>query len=989
MNIPTRILFASALLAPLWAQTGDQEHLQKNVLQQMPWKELGPVAFGGRIVDLEVHPQNSAVYWAASASGGLWKTINGGLTFAPQFQDAYSISIGDLAIALSQPDTLYLGTGEANNQRSSYWGNGVHKSTDAGATWTHLGLDGTEHIGRIAVHPTNPDIVFVAALGALYRSNEDRGLYRTLDGGQTWQRVHHVSNDVGFVDVAIDPTNPDVIYAASYERRRRPHNFVEGGPGSRLWKSTDGGTTFVEMTKGLPQGDLGRIGLSIYPSDPRILYATIENLNADTSPAAEPKADPVLPEIAVPLADDADDRGKGTGPDAETLADPLAFALWQQAESGANDEAQDPQRRSRRKQIGGEVYRSDDAGASWRKTNTSPVGGQPGYYYGQVRIDPKDDQKVYVLGVPVFRSTDGGKTFTPGEGRGRNAPPAYHGNLHVDHHALWLDPRNGDHAILGNDGGLAVTWDAGATWDHVARLPIAQFYTVAVDDRVPYRIYGGLQDNGTWGFPIQSPTGIAADAAYRIDGGDGFYVAIDPSDADVVYSESQFGGMSRQNLRTGERASIRPQAAKGQQPLRFNWNTPIVLSPHAPHTVYVGSQFVHRSRDRGASWTTISFDLTTNDADKKQGDVPHCTITTIAESPKKCGLLYVGTDDGKVWRTHDDGAHWIDLTPTMPASAQGLWVARVEASPHDPEVAFVAFTGYREDRREPLLFRTNDGGETFLQIHNDLPQEPINVVRQHPDNESLLLVGTEMGIYCSFDDGAHWNALGSGLPRVAVHDLVVQPRERHVLVGTHGRGIWALDGRGLAALDTSSLQRAFTVLPPSPGAVFARPFSRGYVGARSWSIENPFAVATFRWYASEDRSGKVVVEVLDAAGSVLFRHEEDALAGYHEVRWSATRPQGGPGGGGAGAGVRDFLANAGRGRRQQGQRAGQFAVRIRCGEESTTLPFEVLDLRGPRGALGPVPAAGTHRASEVDDDEAMQARSAEADEGDDVRDRDR
>ncbi|MEQ1631031.1 MAG: glycosyl hydrolase [Planctomycetota bacterium] len=968
MNAPIRTTLALVLLpslvSSLWAQTTDQEHLQANVLQQMPWKELGPVAFGGRIVDTEVHPQNSSVFWAASASGGLWKTTNGGLSFAPQFQNAYSISIGDLAIAPSQPDTLYVGTGESNNQRSSYWGNGVHKSTDGGTTWTHLGLDGSDHIGRIVVHPLNPDVVFVAALGALYTSNEVRGLYRTTDGGASWQRVAHVSNDTGFVDVAIDPQNPDTVYAASYERRRRAFDFMEGGPGSRLWKSTDGGNTFVELGNGLPQGDLGRIGIDLFAKDPRIVYVTIENLNPDSGPAPEPATEPVEPDSKAQ---------RDLGPDAETLADPLALAQWHAAATGDSDEAQDPQRRQRRKLVGGEVYRSDDGGASFKKTNKAPVGGQPGYYYGQIRIDKNDAQKVYVLGVPVFRSTDGGATFTPGERGGRNSPPAYHGNLHVDHHALWLDPRDGDHALLGNDGGLAVTYDAGATWDHLARLPIAQFYSVAVDQRVPYRIYGGLQDNGTWGFPVHGTRGITADSAYRIDGGDGFYVAIDPTDADVVYSESQFGGMSRQNLRTGERASIRPRAAKGQQPLRFNWNTPLVLSPHAPRTVYVGSQFVHRSRDRGASWTAISDDLTTNDADKKRGDVPHCTITTIVESPVKEGLLFVGTDDGKVWRTRDGGARWTDLTATFPSSAQGLWVSRVEASPHDADVAFVAFTGYREDRRDPLLFRTNDGGETFLAIHGDLPQEPINVVRQHPNNPSVLLVGTEMGVYCSIDDGAHFQALGHSLPRVAVHDLVVHPREQHVILGTHGRGIWALDGRGLAALDGTLLQRPFAALPPSHGVVLPRSFSRGYVGARTWSIENPFTVATFRWHANEDQDGSVLVEVLDAAGTVLFRHSEDATAGYHEVRWSAMRPQGNAGGGAA---VRDFLASASRGRRQQGQRAGQFAVRITCGETTSTQPFEVLDLRGPRDALGAVQSSSD---GDFGDDERDEREDGERD----------
>ena len=938
-------------VAPLCAQANDLEHARVNVLQQMTWRELGPVAFGGRIVDIEVHPQNPSVFWVASASGGLFRTDNRGLTFMPQFQDASSISIGDLAVAPSNPDVLYVGTGESNNQRSSYWGDGVHKSTDGGKTWTHTGLAGTEHIGRVVVHPTNPDIVLVAALGALYTANDERGLYRTQDGGKTWQRTLFVSADVGVVDVALDPTNPDVVFAASYERRRRAWDFDEGGPGSRLHKSTDGGLTFTQLGGGLPDGELGRIGVAVSAKDPKVVYATIENLNPDVAPPeAEPKAE-----------GSGDAAAKDAWPDAETQADPLAFAEWQAERSGSEaEQAQDPQeskRAQRRKTIGGEVWRSDDGGSTWKKPHKGRVGGEPLYYYGQIRVDPSDEKTVYVLGVPVFRSTDAGKTWTPAsERQGRRA--AYHGNLHVDHHALWIDPKDGRHALLGNDGGLAETFDAGASWDHVARLPIAQFYTVAVDHRFPYRVYGGLQDNGTWGFPVQAPGGLQAETAFRIDGGDGFCVAIDPTDADVVYSESQFGGMSRQDLRTGERAGIRPKAEKGQQPLRFNWMTPLTLSPHAPRTVYVGSQFVHRSRDRGTTWTTISPDLTTNDADKKKGDVPHCTITMISESTRREGLLWVGTDDGNVHCTRDGGATWHDLTAKFPAAARGLWVSRIEASPHDQDTVFVAFTGFREDRREPLLFRSDDCGETFLPIANDLPQEPINVVRQHPENPALLLVGTEMGLYASLDDGAHWSPLGKGLPRSAVHDLVVHPQHGHVVAATHGRGMWILDGKGLGALTEAAMQKEFVALPPSDGIVMRRTFSRGYEGARKWSVESPFTTATFRWHCANDRTEKVVVEVVDAANTTLFRVEEDATAGYHEVAWASAR---GPGG------VRGFLQGVSGSRRNGGQRAGDFAVRITCGKDSATLPFSVHDLRGPRDAMGPAPGIGSR--PEQEDDE--------------------
>lgn len=928
MNLAMTIRAVSLLpllAAAVAAQATDHEHARANVFAQMKWRELGPVMSGGRIVDIAVHPTKPQVFWVAAASGGLWKTENGGLRFTPQFQDGYTTSIGDVAVAPSNGDVLYVGTGECNNQRSSYWGNGVHKSTDGGKTWRHVGLDGTDHIGRVIVHPANADVCYVAALGALYTANDQRGVYKTTDGGASWTRVHHVGPDVGCVDVAFDPTNPDVVYAASYERRRRAWNFSEGGQGSRLWQSTDAGATWKQLAGGLPDGVLGRIGVDV-AADGKTVYATIENSNPR---AAEAAAEPAKP-----------DEAELPEPDGELLADAVAAAEHERKVA----QAQDPARRSRRTTVGGEVYRSDDGGATWRKThgNDVSVGGDPGYYYGQLRVDPTDKDTVYVLSVPVHRSSDGGKTWTPGRGRGA---AAFHGNLHVDHHALWIDPKDGKHALLGNDGGVAVTWDGGASWDHLTHLPITQYYAVTVDDRPVYRVYGGLQDNGSWGFPSHGATsdGLRATDAFRIDGGDGFYVCVDPSDPDVVYSESQFGGMSRQHLGTGARKGIKPTAQKGEQPLRFNWQTPLLLSPHAPHTVYTGSQFVHRSRDRGDSWRTVSPDLTTNDPDKKKGNVPHCTITTIAESPRQEGWLWVGTDDGRVWSTKDGGGRWTELTDRFPAAVKGLWVSRVEASPHADGTAFVSFTGFREDVRAPFVFRTDDAGETWTTIANDLPMEPVNVVRQHPRNAAVLLVGTEMGAYASFDDGAHWHPLGSGLPRTAVHDLVVQPRHGHVVVGTHGRGVWALDAKALDELTAEKALAAFTALPPSDGVVLRRGFSEGNVGARGWSTPSPFVTPTFRYALGQDGGAKVAIEVLDAAGAVVWRKDGPTTAGYHEIAWATERGRGFGGMGGFGG-----RGGAGSG----GPRPGTFAVRITRGDQSRTQPFTVHDRRGPGAGLG-------------------------------------
>ena len=927
------------------AQTTDQEHLRDNVLAQLNWHELGPVQSGGRIVDIAVHPSKPATFWLAAASGGIWHTTNGGLSFTAQFQNAYSISIGDICVAPSDPNVLYVGTGEGNNQRSSYWGNGVYKSVDAGKTWQHVGLDATEHIGRIVVHPDDANIAYVAALGALYKSNEERGLYKTTDGGTSWQRVHHISADVGFVDVVLHPQKPSTVYATSYERRRRAWTFIEGGEGSRLWRSDDAGATWQQMSNGLPTGTLGRIGIDSFRRDGDVLYAAIENLNPVGS-EPEKATDPSENQRNA----DADKRDPGDEPSAEILADPLAHAQW----LSGSEEAQDPKRRARRRLVGGEVYRSNDGGDCWQKTHEqkTSVGGSPGYYYGQVRIDPNDQETLYVLSVPVYMSTDGGKTWTPG-GRGGRGSKSFGSGLHVDHHALWIDPANSRHCLLGNDGGISVSWDQGEHWDHLTHLPILQYYAIGVDRKTPYSIYGGLQDNGSWGFPIHGSTsaGIEALDATRINGGDGFYCVVDQSDQDVVYSESQFGGMSRANLRTGERKGIQPKAQKGEQPLRFNWNTPIVLSPHAPHTVYTGSQFLHRSHNRGDDWTTISADLTKNDADKKRGNVPHCTITTISESPVTEGMLWVGTDDGNVWLSKDGGARWVDLTERFPAAVQGLWVSRVEASPHQQNTAFVSFTGYREDIRDAYLFRTDDAGETFLAIHNDLPQEPINVVRQHPRNSNVLLVGTEMHAYVSIDDGAHWHALGHDLPRVAVHDLVVHPEHAHVIVGTHGRGIWALDASALEALSMDKLNQSLLALPPSDG-VMRSAIDRGYLGARTWRAANPFTTATFRYLLSQDSDEEVTIEVLDVLGEVIWQEKGPSVAGYHEVAWSSR--QGGGRGGAAFAGGR-------RGGRA-GQRSGTFAVRISQGRSSSTQTFTVHDRTGGSSVLGAYP--GDERAGD-------------------------
>lgn len=875
---------ALLLAAALPAQ--DSAFVRDAVLGQMKWRALGPTNFGGRVVDIDVDPSDPSTWYIATGSGGLWKTVNGGTTFAPIFDDQATISIGDIAVSPARPEEIWVGTGEANNQRSSYWGDGVYKSTDGGETWRNVGLNGTDHIGRIAVHPAKPDVVFVAALGALYTPNEQRGLYRTTDGGASWERVAHVSDDVGFVDVVIDPKRPDTVYAASYERRRRAHDFDASGPGSGIWKSTDGGASFDRLEGGLPEGDIGRIGLALFAGDPDTVYATIENNNP---------APPEKPEKK--------ERGK-----RHSDAEPIFFEDDEAAEAPG-----DP------KPVGGEIYRSDNAGKTWKRTNELSIGGRPAYYYGQIRVDPTDADKVYVLSVPALASTDGGVTWKTD----------FADALHVDHHALWIDPADPRHILLGNDGGLAQTFDRGATWDHLDHLPLGQFYAVSVDLSEPYHVYGGTQDNGSWGVPSRGATGrglLAADA-FKISGGDGFYVCVDPTDNDVVYSESQFGGLQRQNLRTGARAFIRPSAERGSPKLRFNWMSPLVLSAHNPRTLYFGSQHLHRSRDRGDTWDTISPDLTTNDHDKIAGNVPHCTITTIAESPLRPGLIYVGTDDGRVWVTRNDGGRWVDLTDRFAGLPKALWVSRVATSAADEDVAYVSFTGYREDIREPFLFLTTDGGESFRSISNDLPRAPINVVEEHPRNPHVLFVGTEFGVYASLDAGASWNRLGSGLPTTPVHDLEVHPRESDLVLGSHGRGLWVLDIAPLEDLTANAMGRGLVVSAPRDGWILPRGFSQGYTGARGWRAGNAELGAVFWYYLGNDSDEAITVSVEDATGKRLFRHRGKTTAGLHRVVWN-------PRGGGFGG-----FGGFGRGQGRQPAGPGQYVMRVKRGDREIAKPF--------------------------------------------------
>ena len=748
------------------------------VLKALKFRSIGPTRQSGRFVDFAVPAQKPHTFYAATASGHLWKTENNGQTFESLFENEKVFSIGDIAVAPSDPNVLYLGSGEANNSRSTYWGDGVYKSVDAGKTWTNVGLKESHHIGRIVVHPADHRIVYVAALGHLYSENPERGLYKTTDGGRTWTQVLGVTVDgraVGVVDVVMDPADPQTLYAASYDRFRKPWTFGLGGPGSGIHKTTDGGRTWAKLAGGLPGGILGRIGLAVYPKNPKVLYAEIENAN---KPGLSPE-----------------DR-------------------WKEILEGKSSAGM----------IDGEIYRSDDAGATWTKVSPEKrsVGGAPGYYYGQIIVDPNDDKVVYVLSVGVLASRDGGKTWI--------SPFQFGG----DNHALWIDPQDSGHMLLGYDHGLGVTWDGGKSWSHPDFLSLAQLYAVDFDMSYPYRVAGGLQDNGSKMGPSTKPGagggGFGRRAAggppirledwFSLGGGDGMYNVFDRTTNRTIYTESQFGPLSRLDLVTGESKSI---AYSRQKPeTRWNWCSPILVSAHNSDVVYHCGNIVVMSANRGESWVEISPDLTTNDpakltVDGKGGDgnIQYCTITTFDESPLLPGLLWAGTDDGNVWVTRDNGKVWTKLNDKIPGQP-GYWVSRVAASPSDPGAAYVSYTGFRNDDFRPFLYKTTDYGATWTSIAAGLPEGPVNVVREDPRNPGLLFAGTEFGVYASIDGGKAWTKMTAGIPTQPVHDLKVHPREADLIVATHGRGIYIADIKPLQELAPEVLAKDVHLFAAEP-----------------------------------------------------------------------------------------------------------------------------------------------------------------------------
>jgi photosystem II stability/assembly factor-like uncharacterized protein len=829
---------------------------------------IGPALTSGRIVDIAVDPKNPDTWYVASAAGGVWKTTNHGVSFNPIFDGQGSYSIGCVTLDPNDPLVVWVGSGENNSQRSVSYGDGVYKSIDGGRTWTNVGLKKSEHIGKIVVDPRDSNVVYVAAQGPLWSSGGDRGLYKTTDGGKTWKAVLTVSENTGVTDVVMDPRNPDILLAASYQRRRHVWTLIDGGPESALYKSRDGGATWSKLTAGLPKEEMGRIGLAVAPSRPDTIYATIE--------AA---------------------RGEGG------------------------------------------LFRSTDGGANWEK-RSGKVASSP-QYYQELFPHPTDPETFYMVDVFVQVTNDGGKTF-------RNAGEK---NKHVDNHVVWIDPQNPDHLLVGCDGGLYESYDRAASWDFKANLPVTQFYRVDVDNSKPfYYVYGGTQDNFSLGGPSRTTNthGIAnADWFVTVDG-DGFKTVVDPVDPNIVYAEAQYGALARFDRKSGETIDIQPQPGLGEPALRFNWDSPVIISPHSHTRLYFAAQKLFRSDDRGNSWKAVSPDLTRQidrnklavmgrvwnvDAVAKNASTSlYGNIVSLAESPVKEGLLYVGTDDGLVQVSEDGGANWrkIDRFPGVP---ENTYVSRLEASPVDADTVFAGFDNHSMGDFKPYLLKSTDRGRTWNSIAGNLPQNGNvwSLVQDHV-NPDLLFVGTEYGLYFSIDGGKKWIQLKGGLPINAVRDLVIQKRENDLVVATFGRGFYILDDYSpLRSIKPEALDKDFVAFPVKQAPMYIQnaPFGltgKSFQGESHYLAPNPPFGAVFTYYLKEDLKSRkeqrievekevekeggnppypnwndlkaeerekepvILVTVQDAEGNVVRRGTGPVSAGLHRVTWDLRYP---------------------------------------------------------------------------------------------------
>jgi photosystem II stability/assembly factor-like uncharacterized protein len=810
-----RVFLVAALCAlPLTAVDIDS-----NTFGGLEARSIGPATMSGRVAAIDAIGEDPLTIYVGAASGGVWKSDDGGVTYEPVFDDHVQ-SVGAIRIDPSNTETVWVGTGEGWTRNSVSIGDGVYKTTDGGENWTHMGLEESERITRIQVDPNDSDTVFVCVTGHLWSANEERGVYRTKDGGETWEQMLAVDENTGCSDLAIDPGDANILYAGMWQFRRYPDFFESGGPGSGLYRSMDGGDTWEELTNGLPEGEKGRIAVAVAPSRPNVVYAVVESENTA-------------------------------------------------------------------------LYRSNNLGESWEEMNTSfAVQGRP-FYFAYLVVDPNDHKRVYKPGFGLGISTDGGKSFGSMFGGG------FFGSVHSDHHALWVNPHNSNEVILGTDGGVYISNDKAAHWRFVGALPISQFYQVSYDMDMPYNVYGGLQDNGTWMGPSRKVGGINNGDWQLIGQGDGFYGIVDPLDPDYVYVESQGGNVVRYRRSTEEGQDVKPYPDEGAEELRFNWNTPIHASRSEAGTVYVGAQYLFRSHDRGETWERISPDLTTDDPARQRQKLSgglsidnstaenNATIYSISESPLNPQLIWVGSDDGLVHVTRDGGETWENVTANIPGLPEGLWVSEIDASNHEEGLAYVTIDGHRSGDKATYVYRTRDFGATWESIATDQIESFAHVVREDPENPNLLFVGTEFGLYVSIDGGEQWARFEGNLPQVPVRDLAIHPREHDLIIATHGRGIYILDDlTPLRALTAEVLESEVALLPSRQYRMTTGGGFGWFNGDAEFVGSSPPQAASIYYYQKKRHIfGDLKVEVYAEDGELLATLPGGKRRGLNRVDW--------------------------------------------------------------------------------------------------------
>jgi photosystem II stability/assembly factor-like uncharacterized protein len=816
------------------------------LLSAFTYRNLGPFRAGSWITDIAApqptheHPYT---FYVAARNGGVWKTVNNGTTFENITDSVDISSVGDIAVAPSDPNVIWVGTGDAEVARSSYAGDGVYRSLDGGTTSEHMGLADSHHIARILIHPTDPDTVWVASMGHLFSENAERGVFKTTDGGATWTHSLDLGPAIGVIDLVARSDDPQVLFAAAYDKVRLPWHFEAGGEGSGLYRSGDGGANWERVDGGFPSGNIGRIGVDLTRDHPDRMLAIIENLN-----------------LREPTEEEAEE-------DREADKEP------------------EP------RPIGNQVWRSDDGGANWHLASEEGVqiGSKSAYAFNEVRMDPVNPDHAWVTSETILSTLDGGHTW-----RDLNWPPeAAFAKIFGDVRTLWIDPEDSNHLLLGSDGGVFPSYDGGKTADHLYNLPLGEIYGIAVDTTEPYHLYAGLQDHEAWRGPIDGWSGAVTLADWVAVGmWDGMYSQIDPENR-YYYSTTQFGNHIRGDFETGLRRSIKPEAEEEEPEYRFTWVTPLQLSPHDPQVVFTGAQMVLRSPDRGETWEEISPDLTFNDAEKIAGEgyINYCTITSLAQSALDADMIWAGTDDGRVWSTSNGGASWDERTTAL-AEAGGpadRWVSRVTPSSHFAQRAYVSQSGYRRDDPRPFLFRTDDGGGTWRAITHGLPQAAISVIAEDPANPDLLFVGNDIGVFVSFDAGASWQAMRNNMPRVPVRDLLVHPTEHDLVVGTYGRGLWVTDIYPLQQLNRVSLSEPAHLfeIEPRPVQLTQRSEWGNYslYGDRHLDVPNRADGLEIYYHLARASEKPVEIRIERPSGRLLATLEGPSSAGIHRVPW--------------------------------------------------------------------------------------------------------